>query len=164
MHPHGYVSVKNRNTKSSRHQSLYQSYEDEARWFASLENFAFSSAGPHGGVVGIPTLIKRIDKLFYQQLLENWVPKDLEKSKQEAMRIRGELAELGCDPAELSEAALIEEANSLVRIVCAPEKLDAIYTEICNHPSEVLAVPEPLKVQGRCMVQIVQQKTELVHF
>ena len=121
------------------------------------------TAGPHGGVVGIPTQIKRIDKLFYQQLLENWVPKELEKNKQEAMRIRGELAELGCDPAELSEAALIEEANSLVRIVCAPEKLDAIYTEICNHPAEVLAVPEPLKVQGRCMIQIVQQKTELVH-
>ena len=110
-------------------------------------------------MVGIPTLIKRIDKLFCQQLLENWVPKELEKNKQEAMRIRGELAELGCDPAELSEAALIEEANSLVRIVCAPEKLDAIYTEICNHPAEVLAVPEPLKVQGRCMIQIVQQKT-----
>jgi hypothetical protein len=164
LHPHGYVSVKNRNTKSSRNQSLSQSYEDEAKWFAELENFAFSSSGPDDGVVGLPTLIKRIDKLFCQQLVDNWVPKELEKNKQEAVRIRGELAELGCDPAKLTEAELIEEANSMVRIVCAPEKMDAIYTELCGHPPEILAVPEPFKAQGLCMIQILQQKTELVRF
>ena len=172
LRPHGYVAVKNRNTRSRNAQSLTDSYKDEADWFtnksgidrAFLESAAFFNADCEPSdscVLGIPTLIKRIDKLFCQQLVDGWVPKELERNQAEVVRIHRALADLGCDPVLLTVETLSNEANHLVQSACNVVQLDEICVQLCEKPPEAIDAPAHLKNPTPTVTEWVVQKQEL---
>ena len=80
---HGFVAVKNRNSRSMAQEDLSTCWSTENTWFAKESAFRQSEEENNAVVaelserLGIRALINQIDTVFCMHLNQHWVPKEL---------------------------------------------------------------------------------------
>jgi hypothetical protein len=91
---HGFVAVKNRNSRSMAQEDLAACWSTENTWFAKESAFRQNEEENKAVVaelserLGIRALINQIDTVFCMHLNQHWVPKELEAVKKERNEIK----------------------------------------------------------------------------
>ena len=81
---HGFVAVKNRNSRSkTKKEDLSGCWSTESAWFAKESAFRHGEkentavAAELSDRLGLCALLKKIDNVFCKHLNEHWVPKEV---------------------------------------------------------------------------------------
>jgi hypothetical protein len=91
---HGFVAVKNRNSRSKAQEDLSACWSTENTWFAKESAFRQNEEENKAVVaelserLGIRALINQIDTVFCMHLNQHWVPKELEAVNKERNEIK----------------------------------------------------------------------------
>ena len=91
---HGFVAVKNRNSRKKEKEDLSGCWSAEDAWFANESAFRQSDEENKAVVaelsdrLGIRALIKKIDTVFCKHLNEQWVPKEVAAVDEEIKEIK----------------------------------------------------------------------------
>jgi hypothetical protein len=131
---HGFVAVKNRNSRSRAQEDLSACWSTEDTWFAK-ESALRQSEEENKAVVaelsnrlGIRALIKKIDTVFCRHLNQHWVPKEMAAVDEERNEIKVEHDEFSTCLRRLKDepdrANFVEHIRSRIANVLSDSQLE----------------------------------------